>query len=702
MNFTLDEVSSQQTLSLSNYLSIATKQNDNMAERISTISNDANLSESTQILSEYLLAQNAVNSLGKTYILLNDNTVISDDATESINISNFSAPQTPISDFATSPFSNNSVIFFTSPITSSSGEQLGNVITETSCDTITSFLQTSFVDTGITMVLDSKLTVVATTQNDDGVVSGTSVEEIFDKATFSKGMELEELMSLLLSETNEDFLSYSIDGKTRNFVLNKIESTDWFLVVSVPDTMLTSTVNYVLINAALLVFELVVIFLITWRRMIALDKRYLKELTKTAYYDDLTGLMNEKKFKIEAEKLINSNKRIPFAVIKIDVVNFKVVNKLFGFHIGNEIIKAMATTSVLKAEKTLFAHANADTFLLLAPAHELINLKKIKSTYETEVNRLINDACGKEFKFRFSRYLIPPDDTDIEDILDTASLTHSLGKTNSPDGIYDYTKTIKEQVIHTAFICDSMHQALEDKEFKVYLQPKINLSDGTIYGAEALVRWQMSNGKFIFPNEFIPVFEQEGFIVELDKYMLRGVCEILSNFMKTGQKLIPISVNFSRLQMLDETFADTLTNIVDEYKIPHKYIEIEMTETSMIDNSNAFKDLFENLHNRGFELSMDDFGAGYSSLSLLSELNFDVLKIDKSLLDEVVHDAKAQFVIHTIINMSKNLNLLTVCEGIETIEQVNFLKNAGCNIAQGYYYAKPMPLSDFENFLRTH
>ncbi len=548
------------------------------------------------------------------------------------------------------------------------------------------------------MILDSQFTVVATTANDDGVVPGTKIDEIFTKATFSRGMQLDDLISIALSDTYEDYLTYSIAGETRNFVIDKIEPTNWVLVVSVPDAILSANTNAVLLNAGLLILELIAIFLITWFRMAALDKKYLKEIAQTAYYDDLTGLMNEKKFKIEAEKILKAHKRTPFAIVKIDVVNFKVVNKLFGYQIGNNIIKAMSDFSMLKREKVLFTHTVADTFLLFAPAHELVSTKTLKELYESEVNEKIRAACNKEFKFRYSRYLIPAGENDIEDIIDTISLTHSLGKTKSSDGVYDYDKNIKEQVMHTAFICDSMHQALEDKEFKVYLQPKINLSDGTIYGAEALVRWQMASGKFIFPNEFIPVFEQEGFIVELDKYMLRGVCEILKGFSEKGYDLIPISVNFSRLQMLDETFADTLTNIVDEYGIPHKYIEIEMTETSMIDNSEAFKDLFENLHGRGFELSMDDFGAGYSSLSLLSELNFDVIKIDKSLLDEVVEDAKAQFVIHTIINMSKNLNLLTVCEGIETIEQVQFLKNAGCNIAQGYFYAKPMPLTDFEDF----
>ncbi len=244
-----------------------------------------------------------------------------------------------------------------------------------------------------------------------------------------------------------------------------------------------------------------------------------------------------------------------------------------------------------------------------------------------------------------------------------------------------------------------MHKALDHEEFKVFLQPKCNVNTGKIKGAEALVRWIESNGNMVFPNEFIPLFEQNGFIVELDKYMLKGVCSILRSYIDRGIECLPISVNFSRLHIQNPNFVKEIADIVISHGVETKYIDIELTESTVMENGNQLRTLLKDLHKAGFLVSIDDFGSGYSSLGMLKNFKVDTLKLDRSFFvdfEEEDEYGRGNLVVESVVKLAGKLNMYTVAEGIEDQEQLEFLQRINCDAAQGYYFSKPVPLVQFD------
>ncbi len=611
----------------------------------------------------------------------------------------------PVSNLTISPFSGKQVITFAIPIQNNSDQIVGAILAEISTEMLEEHLISFYDDNGVVVLIDENANIIATTSNNFGLEVGSSILDIIHLLEFPRNINPESFEEILIATSRNGFINYSVEGESRRFQYLDINQTNWTLLVSIPEHIIYQNSNHVILNTSLLFLEIIVIMLIMWARTNSIKKNSLKEIERFAYYDDMTGLMNQKKFKIEVEKTIKANEDTDFSIVKIDIANFKVINKLFNYEIGNEVINIVAKNlqhiiNVLNDKHILCSRIAADEFLLFGKHDNLINLGRVKSSFENSINEKIYDVCSRKVKFRYSRYKIPPEVTNIDEIIDMVLLTHNYCRKIGFRGIYDYDDDMKNELMKTTEIIDNMQEALDNQEFIVYLQPKYYLSDGSLYGCEALVRWKRPNGELMYPSEFIPIFEQEGFIVKLDTYMLKKVCEIAKRFRTNGLGDIPISVNFSRLHMLNKNFSKEITRIVDSYDIPRSLIEIEMTETSMVESEQEFKELFQQLHDEGFKLSMDDFGAGYSSLDLLSELNFDVVKLDKSLLAKSEQSDKKKYVIEAILNMAKGLNLQSVCEGVETLEQLELLKSLGCDIAQGYYYSKPIPNEDFEKLLK--
>ena len=240
-----------------------------------------------------------------------------------------------------------------------------------------------------------------------------------------------------------------------------------------------------------------------------------------------------------------------------------------------------------------------------------------------------------------------------------------------------------------------MDRALVNREFQVYLQPKISTSEEELGGAEALVRWIHPKEGFIPPNRFIPIFEKNGFILKLDDYMLEEISKVQAQWLKEGRKLVPISVNVSRAHFTREDLAEHICAIVDKYQVPHNVIELELTESAFFDDKKVLLNTVQKLREAGFPVSMDDFGAGYSSLNSLKELQIDVLKIDADFFRGADVEERGLLIVSEVIDLAKKLNMKIVAEGIESKEQVEFLTEQECDLIQGYFYAKPMPVAEF-------
>ena len=242
---------------------------------------------------------------------------------------------------------------------------------------------------------------------------------------------------------------------------------------------------------------------------------------------------------------------------------------------------------------------------------------------------------------------------------------------------------------------ENMGKALANNEFEVYLQPKYSPTDEKLSGAEALIRWISPEYGFISPGRFIPIFEKNGFITKIDDYMISHVAAVQARWLAEGKPIVPVSVNVSRAHFASSDLAEHIAALVDEYGVPHEYIEIELTESAFFDDKSALLNTVMKLKQNGFDISMDDFGAGYSSLNSLKDLPLDVLKLDAEFFRGEA-DGRSEVVVSEAIRLAKNLDMRIVAEGVEKKEQVDFLAANGCDMIQGFYFAKPMPVADFE------
>ena len=242
-----------------------------------------------------------------------------------------------------------------------------------------------------------------------------------------------------------------------------------------------------------------------------------------------------------------------------------------------------------------------------------------------------------------------------------------------------------------------MEEALEKRQFQMYLQPKYSISTEEMVGAEALVRWVHPERGIISPMEFIPLFEKNGFVIKMDQYIWEEACRVIREWIDKGIKPVPISVNVSRKHLKDQSFIDILNALIVKYQIPKQYLEIEITETIEEGEINKSVAL---LKENGYTLLMDDFGSGYSSLNMLKDTKFDVIKIDRGFLQDFIGSDRGQKIVEHTIKMTKSIGLDMVAEGVETKEQAVFLQNCGCDTAQGFYYAKPMTLEDFNKKMK--
>ncbi|HBY3420749.1 TPA: bifunctional diguanylate cyclase/phosphodiesterase, partial [Clostridioides difficile] len=411
-----------------------------------------------------------------------------------------------------------------------------------------------------------------------------------------------------------------------------------------------------------------------------------------------TGADSIDKFKINSNKLFAKNNPEEYALFYIDVDKFKYINDMFGYDMGNDTLIHISNTiaSELK-EDEIFARVSADHFVLLIKyktdddiktrLNNIYNKVQILSNPKINYYKLILD-CGI--------YKISKSDNDINTIMDRANTARKTIKGGHKNSFAFYDKEMHKKILKEKEIENSMVDALNNGEFIVYFQPKYSLSDYQIIGAEALVRWDNPQKGLIPPIEFIPVFERNGFIVNIDFYVFEEVCKKIREWMDEGQKVVPISVNLSRMHFVNSNFIEKFKLIVDKYKIPTRLIELELTETAVLDNIEGLLDTMNNLKEKGFVISMDDFGTGYSSLNLLKELPVDILKLDRAFFTEKDESNNEKIVISNVIKMAKELKMKVISEGVETISQVEFLKQIGCDMVQGYLFSKPMPVKEFE------
>lgn len=432
--------------------------------------------------------------------------------------------------------------------------------------------------------------------------------------------------------------------------------------------------------------------------------QHTEQLEKIVYVDKLTGGRSYYKFKEDGQRIIDHKPDATFLILKMDIENFKLINQRYSYNTGDTVLRkvAIALSQTIKEPDDIFARTMNDEFVALVNLQDSYDPQVLYEDFIRNFQALIGNELPFRYIFPQGRYVVCPNDLekpDIMDMLERANLAHKAAKQDKALDCVTYDESMIELALHNNEIENRMGKALEQCEFLVYLQPKYRLLDQTIGGAEALVRWKNSDGELWYPDTFIPVFEQNGFITKLDFYMLDKVCCLLTSWCAQGFAPIVISVNFSRLHLNNPYFVDDLCAIVDRYGIEHKYIEIEITETVIYDNIDKLRILLDALHKSGFSMSMDDFGTGYSSLGMLKDLSVDVIKMDRSFFVNQADAERSKIVMRHIIGMAKNLEISVVAEGIEQKDCFELLRDLNCELGQGYYFARPMPAEEFKQFL---
>lgn len=406
------------------------------------------------------------------------------------------------------------------------------------------------------------------------------------------------------------------------------------------------------------------------------------------YIDSITGLYNYKKWYLEISDILRDDPKTIFSIIQIQIADFYNLRTLMSSNKIDELYKTIANK--LKSYSDLIiCHDQDDRFLIFI---KTTDENIVKNIFEDLSNYIFNNSPDKKYKLN----LIGGSYINIyNDPLSKAVDKTQIASKNSISGITFYDNNMHELEKNRTRLELHMYDALKDNEFLLYLQPKINSETNELIGAEALTRWFFYHQRLIFPNEFIPIFEENGFIEELDYNVFENVCKFLRYVLNENKDAFPISINVSRYITDFKEYLKTINKIKEKYNIPTNLLEIEITEGMFYDNDNKIKEFIDMLHESGYKVLMDDFGSGYSSISSLANLNFDCIKIDKSLAEK--NSEKNKIIVSSLIQMIKNLNMDVICEGVETIEYKDFLKTVGCTTIQGYLYDKPLPLDDFKN-----
>ena len=410
-----------------------------------------------------------------------------------------------------------------------------------------------------------------------------------------------------------------------------------------------------------------------------------------ARHDNLTDLYTKDHLYERIEELLEKNPDQKYSLVFMNICNFKLINDIFGKDFGDEVLKQVASLLRKYVPHTgVYGRIGGDTFGVFVPkgAIDMELVKKLLSGYEVS-----NGDMTYKVQIHLGIYETENQRMDVSSMFDRARIAEASIDNNFTNHIAYYGEDMRKKMLWEQEISSELKRALEEKQIRPYLQPLVD-TEGKIVGAEALVRWIHPDRGFLSPASFIPLFERNGMIAELDKYMWRCACELLD---KWKDRDLFISVNISPKDFYFTDVYKDISSLVKEYNIKPSRLRIEITESVMISDVENKIELVRNLQKDGFIVEMDDFGSGYSSLNMLKNMPIDVIKIDMAFLQNAKDVKRTKSILRSIINMSEDLGIVPLTEGVETKEQYEALLSMGCKMFQGYYFAKPMPVEEFEN-----
>ena len=569
------------------------------------------------------------------------------------------------------------------------GEIIGALVATEAADSLRKMLngETIFAGNGYIRLVDSQGNYVLPYEEDS----------VFYGDYFSA--DEKERIEETLQEGGNCFTSVRYNGNLFRIYIAATDIRDWnlFGIESVNEVN-RFTSQMILITRIAFSLVLAVVILLVFYGYRALKKKN-RELIQYAYYDPLTGAYNSEKFQQELTEVMKGQEA--WALAGMNIRQFKFINEIFGRNQADSLlchVKEAMENNMEEGE--YFCRNSADMFLMLLKTSD-------KKIIQERIRKIMGDISAFSANWRrnyeIQMYcgisLIPAGGKKDTATMQTTHTMFALEKARTlpRNSIWFYDLKLHQEEILQNYVESHMNQALEAGEFKMYLQPKFELKTGKLVGAETLVRWIPEDGKVIYPGQFIPIFERNGFCAALDMYMTEQVCRQLRRWRDENGQVVPVSVNQSKILFYEADYVERMEKLIKKYQVPAEWITLEILEGLAMENIDKLNQVILRLKKIGFRISMDDFGSGYSSLNILGNLRIDELKLDKGFFKELEGaDRRRQtIIIEHIIEISKSLKISTVAEGIETEGDQQMVRDLDCDYGQGYYYCRPVPVEEF-------
>lgn len=479
---------------------------------------------------------------------------------------------------------------------------------------------------------------------------------------------------------------------------------DWGLTTFIPSSILRGQSDTYIFRTLVTTVVSIAVFLLLTILTFFSYKKNKNMMQRVVFSDSVTGGLNDAGFRIQYHESVKKSSPNTYCVLLMNIKNFKLINEQFGTEEGDKTLRYIyATIKECLTKNEFVARTESDNFFICLKESDPKIISERAEGIVSMINGFNNDDEKTPYHLVVHRgaCIVSEPQQKISIVQGHAKAAYKVSVQQNTEECIFYDKSFTENKLKEIEINNMFGASIRNHDFKVYLQPKIRLLDGKIGGAEALVRWQHPEKGMIFPNDFIPVFEKNGKICQLDLYMFTEVCKLIASWQKEGRELFPVSVNLSRQHFHTNTaFLDKFHAIAQQYNIPENILEFELTESIFFDQNQivVVKESIKRMHELGFLCSLDDFGIGFSSLSLLKEFDIDTIKFDRQFFMDI-STKKSKDIIGSMIDLSSKLGMHTVAEGIETQEQVSYLDSAKCDMIQGYVFSKPLPLEEFEKWI---
>lgn len=545
-----------------------------------------------------------------------------------------------------------------------------------------------------------------TGENNEYVLTGDSYSVALEVGLDEEDMEVDLSDEKIRYALKELMKSVFVNGKVFDSSINTVitsvnigfvEEQDENSLVKISMRLNVYTADVILL-IGIISLNMIIIISIIVINIVSILKTVSekKGLARVYYFDPASGGKNMQYFYDQARLTLKKkrNKYPEYAILDVRMQKYDSYCTCYGVERGMELIEILYNELSKRVNKyEVLSHSEKADFALL-----------LGYTDKEELyNRIIGITNGlkcasgdENSKFNVGIYEVDDGNTDTECMFNFAGVALNSIAESEDGSICTYNTKMRDEELWVNMVENDMKHAMENGEFQVYLQPKYSTKEEKLSGAEALVRWIHPTRGFISPGRFVPIFEKNGFVLNLDDFMISEVAKQQAKWMSEGKELFPISVNVSRAHFTRADLAEHICGIVDKYGVPHDKIELELTESAFFDDKEVLIKTVKKLKEYGFEISMDDFGAGYSSLNSLKEMPLDVLKLDAEFFRGEDGENRGEVIVGEAITLAKKLNMRIVAEGIETREQVDSLARMDCDLIQGYYFAKPMPISEFE------